>query len=433
MNKSTLKTNWGKYADTDKMVDDIMNLLTTYRHRNSERGVCVMLDEYFRNKKPLIELLAKSPNYVGNMRVVMTKEFERDTDSNEVFRFCEYFAANVGAKDAIMKTVDADGKTMTDYMSTGVRSFDVSRMKDEALVQSLSAFTTNISKFRDDGFTEESSKQYRSFGEYMNKFKRITATSISDDNVTNFRRINEELKLAKGMKTSRAFNRVCDYYKISQLPQYNKLFAEYSDMVSGLVRNLDFVISVNPYDYLTMSFGKSWASCHTIDKTNQRNMPNSYSGMYCGGTLSYMLDGTSIITYVVDRGADVQTAGKIYRNMFHFSTSNSTLIQSRVYPQGNDGATDLYKKFRGFVQDELATLIGLESNMWKVKKGSDECRTYTTSEGAHYRDYTNFLDCNVSFPSERSDQAGVVSIGHRGICPLCGDTHQREAYLCCCC
>jgi hypothetical protein len=205
------------------------------------------------------------------------------------------------------------------------------------------------------------------------------------------------------------------------------MFAEYSDAVSGLCRKLTYVISVNPYDYLTMSFGKSWASCHTIDKNNRRNMPNSYSGQWCGGTLSYMLDSTSIITYVVDKGEDVQTSGKIYRNMFHYG--NNILVQSRVYPQANDGATDLYKKFRDFMQTEMAAILGLENNLWTIKPGTGACRDWTRTHGSHYSDYVSFSSCNVTYPSERKGDIHSIDIGHDGICPYCGESHSMSSWL----
>lgn len=62
--KANLKEAWGQYCDTDKLVDDVMSLLTKYNHRNSEHGVCIMLNEYFTNKKDLIELLQKSEHYM---------------------------------------------------------------------------------------------------------------------------------------------------------------------------------------------------------------------------------------------------------------------------------------------------------------------------------------------------------------------------------
>jgi hypothetical protein len=228
--------------------------------------------------------------------------------------------------------------------------------------------------------------------------------------------INE--KFAPTLKTSRAFNRMCTHFEVNKLPKYNKLFAQYSDMVSDTKRTMKFYMSLNPLDYLTMSFGNSWASCHTIDKTNRRGMPNSYSGAYCGGTLSYMLDQTSFITFVHSHTTeDIVEEGKIYRNMFHYG--NDMLIQGRIYPQGNDGNTDLYKVFRGYVQKELSPLLGV-SNSWV--KSSKRPSGVTYSYGAHYRDYENFSYCNVSYPKEKGEDFGdnCITIGRYGICPNCG-------------
>ena len=221
------------------------------------------------------------------------------------------------------------------------------------------------------------------------------------------------------MKTSRAFNRMCSFYGVDKAPKYNKLFAQYADMVSGLKRKLKFFISVNPIDYLTMSFGVNWASCHTIDKTNQRHMENHYSGMYCAGTVSYMLDSTSIITFVHNHIPTDWEDGKIYRCMFHYG--NDVLVQGRVYPQGNDGNTDLYKAFRSYVQNELTSLLGLTDTTW-VKKPDGEVSPNVNSIGHHYRDYTNFSHCNVSYPRERSyNKNNIVPIGHSNICTFCGE------------
>jgi hypothetical protein len=224
-------------------------------------------------------------------------------------------------------------------------------------------------------------------------------------------------KFVAGMKTSRAFNRVCSIYGVDKLPNYNKLFAEYADMVSGLKRKMKFYISLNPLDYLTMSFGKNWSSCHTIDKGNLRGMQNGYQGMHCGGVMSYLLDTSSIITYVHDHATEDHEDGKVYRNMFHFK--NGTLIQGRIYPQGNDGSTDLYKTFRRFMQIELTAMLNLNEDAWIRKNGS--CTENIVSDGVHYRDYECFNDCNVSYPKEMPDAYFTkVYVGHPRICPYCG-------------
>ena len=421
MNKQMIKERWGQYTDTDKLVDDLIALLTEYGHRCSEHGVCVMLNRYFTNKEPLIKLLQKSPHYVGNLRAVMTKEFARDTNKDGVRYFCDNFDGNVGAENALISKVDANGKTFQDYLSVGIKSFSAAQLQNAEFAARFVAREQAIEAFDDYGRVRDSVKKHYNFRRTINTFRNLTQPTIPADVCSEVAKYTPDAKLASGMKTSRAFNRVCDLYGISALPAYNKLFAEYADMVSGLMRELDFVISVNPYDYLTMSFGKSWASCHTIDQTNRRNMPNSYSGMYCAGTTSYMLDGSSIITYVVDKGANVQTSGKIYRNMFHYQ--NNALVQGRVYPQGNDGATDLYATFRTLMQDEMAIMLGLSANLWVIKKGTGECDRHTSSTGYHYRDYTSYDNCNVCYPKEKSAEVGIVHIGHDSLCPYCGEAH----------
>ena len=91
-----------------------------------------------------------------------------------------------------------------------------------------------------------------------------------------------------------------------------------------------------------------------------------------------------------------------------------------MYPKGNDGRTDLYKVFRNYVQDELAPIIGLTDTIWRKKEDGD-VGSNVDSYGCHYRDYTNFHNCNVSYPRERSESRdNVIKIGASGICPYCG-------------
>ena len=414
--KETLKEAWGQYCDTDKLVDDVMALLTKYRHRNSEYGVCKMLNEYFTNKKDLIELFQKSEHYIGDMRMMIDIELERENNARDIRNFCDGFPNDVKAKDILLKFKDENGKKFEDYLRTGVKSITAKDLMKSEAVTSLKKATEQQNTFASDGATKASHNVYNDFSSAIYDFGTISTSTISHENAEH---MNEKYKVREGMKTSRAFNRVCAFYGIDKAKKYNKLFAEYADMVSGLKRKLKFFISVNPIDYLTMSFGVNWASCHTIDKENRRNMDNSYSGMYCGGTLSYMLDETSIITFAHNHvPTDFANEGKIYRCMFHYG--KNILVQGRVYPQGNDGRTDLYKVFRNYVQDELAPIIGLTDTIWR-KKDDGDVGGNVDSYGCHYRDYTNFHNCNVSYPRERSESRNnVIKIGASGICPYCG-------------
>lgn len=413
--KADLKTAWGQYCDTDKLVDDVMALLTKYGHRNSEYGVCKMLNEYFTNKKDLIELFQKSEHYIGDMRMMIDIELERENSARDIREFCDGFPTGVNAKGLLLKFKDENGKKFEDYLRTGVKSITAKDLMKPEAVAPLKKATEYQNTFDSDGATKASHDVYGGFCSAICNFRGISSSTISHENAE---RMNEKYKVREGMKTSRAFNRVCTFYGVDKAKKYNKLFAQYADMVSGLKRKLKFFISVNPIDYLTMSFGVNWASCHTIDKENRRRMPSSYSGMYCGGTMSYMLDGTSIITFVHDHVPTNWEDGKIYRCMFHYG--NDILVQGRVYPQGNDGRTNLYKVFRNYMQDELSAMLGLTDTIWR-KKDNGRVSSNVNSLGVHYCDYTNFSDCNVSYPRERSDSSdNVITIGHSGVCPCCG-------------
>lgn len=418
MIKADLKAKWGKYCNTDKLVDDVMQLLSKYSHANTEHGVCKMLDTYFTNKQNLIEMFKTSSNYIGDMRIVVDVELERENNAYYVRNFCDSFVENVGAANAILKKNDENGKTLDDYMSTGVPSFTATDLMSEDLRRRLSQNRENRNKFTSNGNTVVSMHTLNTFRSLIDKFRINPTPTLGPVVATYLREHETSNRYTEGMKTSRAFNRVCTVYKVNELPEYNKLFAKYSDMVSGLKRKMKFFISLNPLDYLTMSFGNSWASCHTIDRSNRRGMPNDYHGAFCGGTVSYMLDSTSIITYTHDGMPESYEDGKVYRNMFHYE--NGTLIQGRIYPQGMDGSTDLYKTFRGVVQNVLSEVIGLTNKTW-VKRNA-RCEENTSSVGVHYYDYIKFGDCNVSYPSEKPDaKNGIVHIGHARICPKCGN------------
>lgn len=106
MTKADLKEAWGKYCDTDVLVDRTRRLLSKYNYRNSEHGVCTMLNEYFTNKEPLIRLLETSPHYNGNMRAVLDIELDRCNDPSRIGFCCRGFLNRINAYNAVYKKVD---------------------------------------------------------------------------------------------------------------------------------------------------------------------------------------------------------------------------------------------------------------------------------------------------------------------------------------
>ena len=172
---------------------------------------------------------------------------------------------------------------------------------------------------------------------------------------------------------------------------------------------MNFIISLNPLDYLTMSFGVSWESCHNIR-----------AGGWKGGCLSYMLDNTSIITFVVNGiEGPIHKIPKVYRQMFHYD--EDMFVQSRLYPQGNDGAVNLYDKFRGFVTEEFSNMLNV-SDEWDTKEETYNTETHINSEGSHYRDYGYNRNCRTFYHRTKVNKVTghKMTIGRTSICTNCG-------------
>lgn len=416
MNKADLNAKWGNYCNTNKLVDDMMAVLRKSNHRYSEHGVCTILDEYFKRKESLIKMFITSNHYIGGMRIAIKKDFDRDLDRNAIWNFCYHFSESIGASKILLRYEDEDGKSITDYLKTGCKKKNLVEMEmpdTKEVVKKLKRFELY------SGATQTSYDLCQDFDYYMSFFRENPATTIAIDS-------NERgVELKKGMKMSRAFNKVCTHYGIDKATGYNKLFAQYADLVTASTRSLYFVISLNPLDYLTMSNGNSWTSCHRITGSN------GYGAMCASGCMSYLLDDVSIITYVVDNILEpIHDIGKIYRQMYYFE--NDLFIQSRLYPQGNDGATNLYDKFRGLMQEEFSELLSLESEEWTHQIGPSHVVDYSVDKGAHYPDARSNRQCGIFYPTEKKDKIRLMpkmTIGHKSLCCYCGRPHDNRNRL----
>ena len=419
MTKHDLSKKWSKYCNTDKLVDDAIELLTDNGHRCTEHGVCVLLDTYFTNKEPLIKLFMTSKHYIGDMRIAVEKEFDREIDKYQIRNFFICIDGKLHTGE-MLKFADNKGRAMFDCLQTGKRVFNIADLTD---AKAQKKKLTEMQQFNPiDGSTMDSHTKLQTFWRYVYYFQNTYKSVMPDD----YQAAEKAPLLKAGTKMSRAFNKVCTYYGVDKLhPEtvdgktvypYNKVFAEYADMVSDLKRKMQFIISLNPLDYLTMSNGVNWKSCHRIS-----------DGCYKAGTISYMLDETSIITFIVQEiNDDIHKIPKVYRQMYHYK--DGLFVQSRLYPQGNDGATNLYDQFRGYVIKEFSDILGINGE-WTYKMGSSYCTKHINSIGKHYPDYEYKRDTGIFYPtSKESDiQNLVMTVGHETICANCGRTFDDSA------
>ena len=380
--------------ERETLLDQMENLLDEYDYEYTDRALNEIIDTWANNKKDLITAFKKHPNYLeGKFMIVFSHDFERGIDLNALGGFKSW-------------VINGD---VVNYVKEN--NFMPESMKKET--------SLNGQKYPTEIFN------------FLFEIPKYTFQYIDSEFADKLNRICPEVHAHDGQKTSRVINKLLTYIGVSKHPEYNREFAKYADALNPLKITRHTILSVNPLDYLTMSFGNSWASCHTIDKQNKRKMPNSYHGMYSSGTISYMLDSPSMVFYTVDAsydGNDFWNEPKINRQMYHWGEDK--LIQGRLYPQDNDGCSTGYTAFRSIVQKIMSEIFDFP-NFWTVSKGTSEAGKYIESEGTHYRDYDNFENCTLSRP-KGNDNDNDITVGHVPICIECGYEHDCEDNISCC-
>ena len=376
--------------EREYLLNSMVKLLDKYEYSYTDHALNKIINKWEANKTPLIEAFKRHPSYQdGNFMIAFNADIERVNDPKEVMYFRDYID-NLAYhyKDAI------PAELLKRKLPHNFLPHDVYDMI---------------------------------FADLLCYCER----TLSED-LTN--RINETLPNVHahaGEKTSRVTNRIFTYLGYNKHEEYNRRYAKYADALSPVTIKRHTVLSINPLDYLTMSFGNSWASCHTIDKKNKRNMPNAYSGAYSSGTISYMLDPSSMVFYTVDsayNGTIYWDQPKINRQMFHWGEDK--LVQSRLYPQDNDGDHSASKPYREIVQGIMSTIFDFP-NLWTVSKGAEAASRYIDSDGTHYRDYCNFDTCTLSRIKDRENEHWIY-VGHDPICIECGyEHHEQESINCC--
>lgn len=371
----------------DEILRDMKGLLDQYDYIYKEDALNTIIETWAMQKQDLITHFKLHPNYLeGKFMIVFNHDYDREIDFSAGDRFLLWLKCQIGGLKATNEMINAlDNITVLLYAHE---------------------------------------------------------KTVSDTLAT---QIPESFHIHSGMKTTRAVNKICMSVGWDQIHQYvtndvtgrtkdigyNFEFAKLSDAYSPLSIVRYTILSINPLDYLTMSFGNSWASCHTIDKENRRGGANNYQGCYSSGTISYMLDQTSMVLYTVDadyNGNEFWNQDKIVRQMFHWGEEK--LIQGRLYPQSNDGHGDIYLPYREIVQKLVSEMWDLP-NRWIVSKGTVAAGRYVTSYGTNYRDYNHYDDCTLSRVRDSDNESDII-VGEKPICIYCGEEHDVEDNISCC-
>lgn len=295
--------------------------------------------------------------------------------------------------------------------------------------------------------------RWRKIDLFLDDLVNICSPNATSEFAERINALIPEVKAVEGQKISRIISKIGKLYgldKIVEIHQiyrrveggggryvdkdygWNYKFAAFGDAINPIKVHQYTVISINPFDYWTMSFGDNWASCQTIDKGNIRDVSeNHYSGCYSAGTESYMLDTSSIIMYTVkpDYEGEMWKADKSRRCMFHLARNGQSFVQGRLYPDSRDGGDlGMAAQFRQIFQRILSECQE-DDNYWNTRKGTEAIAEYVESHGHHYRDYAHYEDCSYSVRKGRTPM--MIPIGRNAICPNCGCEHGEEETITC--
>ena len=415
-------------SNRNELITQIMDFLPRYGYNGTDYevsyyGVGRIIDTWFGNKAntPLFKALETHPNYNGRFQIVLDESFHRKIERREVLRFMDWLEKNLHFRedDTVLYGEDKE--------DIGFKYFYTENQTGKYVLY-YGTGTTRIYTYAnpEDCYRENGTQVVQKSYDVTYNFTEEPTQYITEEFRETLDKVFPWLKPHSGAKASKIFRRICKYYKLDQLPDFATRWPRFADAINPLEVKRWTIISWHPIDYFTMSFGNDWQSCHTIDKDGRRRVGGDhYNGCYSAGTMSYMLDPSSIVMYTVDKsydGNEFEFEPKMSRQMFHLA--DGVFVQGRLYPQGNDvGAENTYREMRDIFQRVISEATGI-SNYWDVKKGTWACTDWieTDSNACHYRDYECFGNCTVS-KAKNADIYPMIHVGHAAICPNCGESH----------
>ena len=366
-----------------EIVDEMATVLSDRGYEYSSSYLKEIVNECLDKKHNLIELFSKHPNWNENkLMIQFDTDIERKIDTNEICRFADWLRREANIRRGLW-------------------------FEDEPREYKIYSFIYNINR------------------QFFDKDMK--------DDIDKINQLNPNFKLRTNMKTSKAIGKICREEGWDKLNGYNQKYAALCDAISSLKIRRHTCISLNPIDFLLMSNGNSWTSCHSIGNEDYD------IGCCSSGTISYMLDEHSFLFYTVDSefdGTDIELEPKIQRQVFGYN--DEVLAQLRLYPQSNDsGSEQIYTDIREIVQKVIADCLG-KPNLWIRSKDDVE---EVCKKGIGATCYADWRSCNpgskhCSISTHKEREKGkedrVIIFGAEPICIECGERHNYSGNISCC-
>ena len=440
-------------------VNDMMNWLDNHDVNYTKDGVQEIYDEWFESKQALIEKLRKHPNWDEDAMAIILKEesYDRGFNKQAIKRFYNWVTSQISAelskinKNKYIYDLNKELAVITNMISNYQNYLKdyfkilkinplidgdpmIYTVKDRKIV--VESILSNYDEIFGYDVEKDIATKYRKVTDALSVFfdaENFLATKEQANAVNNIL----DLKAVEGQKISKIIRKICCTIGLDKVTDvqdmgtytkdmgFNREYAILTDDINPFTFKKITVISVNPLDYWSMSHGKKWKSCHYVG--------DGEDGCYSSGTESYMLDGVSVIYYIIDEnyeGKEYYSQPKERRCVFCIEPDGDMILESRVYPDGRDGGDQtLAGQFRNVMQKVVADCWD-KNNYWNLKKGKENCAELTASCGSHYTDYTYYDDCNVSVNKDLTENKKII-IGHRPICPVCGGYHDDTENIIC--
>lgn len=427
--------------DVEQLVEDYVDTLHRNNNPFATREAAIMtLKEWANAKEWLIRQVMAMPGYNGNLQSISMIEvpYER-TKTDTSASVLSIWGSLFGNGLKLVSKVDEEGKTIADHIKA-----ELAELPGKVGIDEITKYSNRERKsfevFDSYGNTLKSQKRRLEASKLVELFKYYTDTRLTDEMAASINEINPDMRAAGGMKTTRALGKAIKLYGFEDKTPgsaYGKEFiAKYCEIMKEGGLRLFYVISVNPIDYLKMSIGE-FTSCHNIN-----------GGGWRSGTISYMLDKVTLITYTVRPGQELTSKktgelfsvkerpelfNKVHRNVMHWDDKHR-LIQSRVYPQAFDGTTDMYRVFRLEAQSRISKANGWDTGAWTNRKRKYMEFTEAGEGHTNYDDWSyGYMGGNLSTPGHAGDSYSTekLVIGTYPMCVICGRKHTRSNYLKC--
>lgn len=424
-------------------------------------------------KQSLIDMLSKHPNWdAENLRVHFNSDYTRPIDTN----LAENNLYNLMAIlwKSFRTAVDAYGCARLPFLQLS-KTVMLTDEKDETLngetIRAIVDYDNDEAESAPNESTNWTMDRNRplyclsrcicEYDQWTRMFARDLTVSKKTERL--IKKVMPSARIHAGQKTTRALYKLLTQYnweeqlrgknesvtintfngqiiKQNDLDRARGYYTQYADAMNELTVTRHTVLSVNPIDFLRMSIGNSWNSCHEINFDNEEG-----SNFHSGGCWSYAYDEQSMIYYTVEAGVkdeNITYAGKYTRQIVLWN--GTAVCLSRLYPQKWDGENSAYQETRTIVEQIIADCTGY-GNMWKKlpltsESYNNRLRENTVKHTGHqYPDYyhgaypiyaPSFLVANKD--DEELKEFCNFSVGSdKPICIVCGDRIDMHDYPIC--